>query len=59
MRGDWDPDVDGEDVLCVCMCCSAELHADFIAEECPRCGAPADEAFPLPKPTSEKEEANG
>lgn len=46
--GDWNPEVHAEEELCVCLCCDAHLHADAIGDECPRCGAPADEAFPHP-----------
>lgn len=46
--GDWNPDIHAEEELCVCQCCDAHLHCDAIGDECPRCGAPADEAFPHP-----------
>lgn len=53
--GDWHED-DGEDMLCVCQVCDAHLNADAIGDECPRCGAPVDEAFPLPHPQENADE---
>lgn len=43
--GDWNEEIDGDEMLWVCPHCDAHLNADSVGENCPRCGIKAEDNY--------------